>query len=55
MYTVSQLTLSMDIFDGHGDRYDALGGAFHREEKKEIDRFEAENLKDIELKLKRMD
>ena len=55
MYTVSQLTLSMDIFDGLRDRYDALGGAFPREDKKEIDRFEAENLKDIELKLKRMD
>ena len=50
MYTVSQLTLRMDIFDGLRDRYDALGGAFRREDKKEIDRFEAENLKDIELK-----
>ena len=56
MYTVSQLTLlSMDIFYGHRDRYDALGGAFHREDKKEINRFEAENLDDIELKLKRID
>ena len=55
MYTVSQLTLSMDIFDGLRDRYDALIGAFCREDKKEIDRFEAENLKDIELKLKGMD
>ena len=45
----------MDIFDGLHDRYDALGGAFHREDKKEINRFEAKNLKDIELKLKRMD
>ena len=55
MYTVSQLTLSMDIFYGFCDRYDALRAAFRREDKKEINRFEAENLKDIELKLKRMD
>ena len=45
----------MDIFYGLRDRYDALVGAFRREDKKEIDRFEAENLKDIELKLKGMD
>ena len=38
VYTVSQLTLSMDIFDGIRDRYDALVGAFRREDKKEIDR-----------------
>ena len=44
MYTVSQLTLSMDIFDGLRDRYDALVEAFCREDKKEIDRLEAENL-----------
>ena len=45
----------MDIFYGLRDRYDALVGAFRREDKKEIDRLEAENLKDIELKLKGMD
>ena len=28
----------MDIFDGPCDQYDALVGAFHREDKKEIDR-----------------
>ena len=44
VYTVSQLTLSMDIFDGLRDRYDALVAAFRREDKKEIDRLEAENL-----------
>ena len=49
VYTVSQLTLSMDSFDGLRDRYDALVGAFRREDKKEIDRLEAENLKDIGL------
>ena len=49
VYTVSQLTLSMDIFDGLHDRYDALVGAFRREDKKENDR---QNLKDIELKLR---
>ena len=37
------------------DRYETLVEAFRREDKKEIDRFEAENLKDIELKLKGMD
>ena len=37
-YQVSQSTLSMEIFDGLRDRYDALVGAFHREHKKEIDR-----------------
>ena len=52
MYTVPQLTLSMDIFDGLRDRCDALVGAFRREDKKEIDRLKAENLKDIELELK---
>ena len=36
VYKVSQLTLSMDIFDELRDRYDALAGAFHREDKKEI-------------------
>ena len=45
----------MDIFDGLRDRYDALAGAFRREDKEEIDRLEAENQKDIELKLKGMD
>ena len=49
VYTVSQLTLSMDIFDRLRHQYDALVGAFHREDKKEIHRLEAENLKDIEL------
>ena len=48
VYTVSQLTLSMDIFYGLRDRYDALVGAFRREDKKEIDRLEAENLSEIE-------
>ena len=38
LYTVSQLTLSMDIFNGLHDRYNALVGAFRREDKKEIDR-----------------
>ena len=38
VYTVSQLTLSKDIFYGIRDRYDALVGAFRREDKKEIDR-----------------
>ena len=28
----------MDISDGLCDRYDALVGAFHREDKKEIDK-----------------
>ena len=55
MHTVSQVTLSMDIFYGLRDRYDALVEAFRREDKKEIERLEAENLKDIELKLKGMD
>ena len=55
MYTVSQLTLNVDIFYGFRDRYDALVGACRREDRKEIDRLEAENLKDIELKLKGMD
>ena len=36
VYKVSQLTLSMHIFDGLRDRYDALAGAFRREDKKEI-------------------
>ena len=36
VYKVSQLTLSMDISDGISDRYDALAGAFCREDKKEI-------------------
>ena len=59
VYKVSQLTLSMDIFDGLRDRYDALAGAFRRKDKKEIHRqtyrLEAENLKDIKLKLNGMD
>ena len=41
-YQVSQSTqttpVSMDIFDGLCDQYDALIGAFHREDKKEIDK-----------------
>ena len=45
----------MDIFDGLCGRYNALVGAFHREDKKEIDRLEAENLKDTEVKLKETD
>ena len=45
----------MDIFDGLRDRYDALTGAFRRKDKDKINRLEAENLKDIELKLKGMD
>ena len=52
VFTVSQLTLSMDIFYGLRNQYDALVGAFHREDKKETNRLEADNLKDIELKLK---
>ena len=55
VYQVSQSTLSMDISDGLCDRYDALIGAFLREAKKEIDRLQAENLKDIEVKLNGMD
>ena len=55
MYTVPQLTLSMDIFYGLRDRYDARAGAFRRTRKRSIDRLEAENMKDIELKLKGMD
>ena len=43
MYTVSQLTLSMEA------------SSFSQGGKKEIDRHETENLKDIELKLKGMD
>ena len=43
----------MDVF-GLRDRYDALVEAFRREDKKEIDRLEVDNLKDIELKLKGM-
>ena len=54
VYTVSQLTLSMDIFYGLHDGYDALVGASHREDNKETNKLEAENLKDIELKLKRI-
>ena len=45
----------MDIFDGLCDQYDALIGAFHREDKKRLTDLEAENLKDIEIKLKGMD
>ena len=45
----------MDIFYGLRDPYDVLVGAFLRENKKKIDRLEAENLKDIEVKLKGMD
>ena len=55
VYQVSQSTLSIDIFDGLCVRYDALVGAFHREDKKVIDRLEAKNMKDIELKLNGMD
>ena len=55
VYKVSQSALSMDIFYGLRDRYDALVGAFRREDKKEIDRLETEYLKDIEVKLKGMD
>ena len=44
----------MDIFDGLRDRYDALAGAFHREDKKEIDRL-GSNLNNIEVKLKELD
>ena len=47
--TVSQLTVSMDIFCGLRDRYGASWELFAgRAIKKEINRFEAENLKDIE-------
>ena len=38
VYTVSQLTLSMDIFNGLHDQYNALVGASRRENKKEINR-----------------
>ena len=38
VYTVFQLTLSMDIFNGLHDRYNALVGAFRKKDKKEIDR-----------------
>ena len=55
VYQVSQSTLSIDIFEGLCVRYDALVGAFHREDKKVIDRLEAKNMKDIELKLNGMD
>ena len=55
VYQVSQSTLSMDIFYGLCDRYDALAGAFCREDKKVIDRLEAKNLKDIKVKLNGMD
>ena len=45
VYQVSQSILSMDIFDGLCDRYDALMGAFRREDKKVIDKLETKNLK----------
>ena len=55
VYKVSQSILSMDILDGLCDRYDALVGAFRKEDKKVIDRLEAKSLKDIEVKLNGMD
>ena len=54
-YQVFQSNLKMDIFDGLRDRYDALVGVFPRETRKRLTDLEAENLKDIEVKLKGMD
>ena len=51
VYTVSQLTLSMDIFDGLCDRYDALVRAFCREDKKEIDRLKARELEGYRVEI----
>ena len=38
------------MFDGLHDRYDALVGAFHRDDKKKIDRHKAENLNQVKSK-----
>ena len=45
----------MDISDGLCDRCDSLVGAFRKEDKKETDRLEEENLKGIKVKLNGMD
>ena len=50
--SVYSFSVKHGYFYGLRDRYDALVGAFHREDKKEIDRLEAEKLKDIELNLR---
>ena len=45
----------MDIFDGLRNRYDVLVGAVKGRTRKRLTDLEAENLKDIEVKLKGMD